>query len=110
MNIKTQRQMQSGFASPRNASASRATSTVLSVRLSPDQRALLKAAAQHARTNLSDFVRSKAIEAAEAELLERRVVTIPPEQWEKVEAWVEAPAKAVPAFRKLSAIRPAWQD
>jgi uncharacterized protein (DUF1778 family) len=87
-----------------------ATPAVLSVRVSSDERALLEAAAEHARTNLSDFIRRKAIEAAEADLLERRIVTIPAEEWEKFEAWVEAPAKNVPALRKLSATRTAWQD
>lgn len=87
-----------------------ATPAVLSVRVSPHERALLEVAAQHARTNLSDFIRRKAIEAAEADLLERRIVIIPAEEWEKVEAWVEAPAKDIPALRKLSAARPAWQD
>ncbi len=87
-----------------------ATPAVLSVRVSPNERALLEVAAQHARTNLSDFIRRKAIEAAEADLLERRIVTIPAEEWAKVEAWVEAPAKDIPALRKLSAARPAWQD
>lgn len=83
---------------------------VLSVRVSRDERALLEAAAEHARTNLSDFVRRRAIEAAETDLLNRSVVTIPAEDWEKFEAWVDAPAKDIPALRKLSATTPAWQD
>jgi len=83
---------------------------VLSVRVSPDERLLLEAAAENARTNLSDFVRRKAIEAAEADLLERRLATIPPEHWSKFEAWVDSPAKDVPALRELAATRPAWQD
>lgn len=83
---------------------------VLSVRVSRNERALLEAAAEHARTNLSDFIRRKAIEAAEADLLERRIVTIPADDWEKFEAWVDAPARDIPALRKLSATRPAWQD
>lgn len=87
-----------------------ATPGILSVRVSPHERALLEVAAQHARTNLSDFIRRKAIEAAEADLLERRIVTIPAEEWAKVEAWVETPAKDIPALRKLSKTRPAWQD
>lgn len=83
---------------------------VLSVRVSRDERALLEAAAGHARTNLSDFIRRKAIEAAEADLLNRGSVTIPAEAWEKFEAWVDAPAKDNPALRKLATTRPAWQD
>jgi len=83
---------------------------VLSVRVSPSERALLEIAAEQARTNLSDFVRRKAIEAAEMDVLDHRLVTIPAADWGKFEAWVEAPAKDVPALRELAALLPAWQD
>ena len=85
-------------------------SPVLSVRVSPSERDLLEFAAEQARTSLSDFVRRKALEAAEMDVLEHRVVTIPAEDWEKFEAWVKTPAKDVPALRKLATTRPAWQD
>jgi uncharacterized protein (DUF1778 family) len=85
-------------------------SPVLSVRVSPGERDLLEFAAKQAHTNLSDFVRRKALEAAEMDVLDHRIVTIPAEDWEKFEAWVDAPAKDVPALRELAASRPAWQD
>lgn len=88
----------------------RPTPAVLSVRVSPDERALLEVAAEEARTSLGDFVRRRAIEAAEIALLERRVVTIPAKDWAKFEAWAGPPAKKVPALRKLATTRPAWQD
>lgn len=87
-----------------------ASPAVLSVRVSPDERLLLEAAAKKARASLSDFVRRKAIEAAEADLFERRIVTIPADDWEEFEAWVSSPAKDVPELRRLAASRPAWQD
>src|SRR5271168_4258806 len=82
------------------------SSPVLSVRVSQNERDLLETAAEQARTNLSDFIRRKAIEAAEMDVLDHRLVTIPAEDWEKFEAWVEAPAKDVPALRELAASRP----
>jgi uncharacterized protein (DUF1778 family) len=82
----------------------------VSIRVNPHERALLEAAAEQARTTLSDFVRRKAIEAAEMELLDQRLVTIPAAAWEKFEAWARAPAKDVPRLRELAATRPAWQD
>jgi len=82
----------------------------VSVRVSPHERALLETAAEQARTNLSDFVRRKAVEAAEMELLDQRLVTISPAEWEKFEAWAHTPAKSVPGLRELAAARPAWQD
>src|ERR1700691_2056310 len=82
-------------------------SAVLSVRVSPDERDLLTLAAEQSRTNLSDFVRRKAIEGAEMDILDHRIVTIPAEDWEKFEAWVSSPAKDIPALRALASIRPA---
>jgi hypothetical protein len=46
------------------------SSSVLSVRLSDQDRVLLEAASSQSRTNLSDFVRRKALEAAAVDLLE----------------------------------------
>ena len=85
------------------------STAVLSVRVSPDERDLLKAAAEQARTNVSDFVRRKAVEAAELSVLDHRVVTIPAADWERFEAWVKSPPKTVPALRELAVARPAWE-
>lgn len=87
-----------------------ATPAVLSVRVSPNERMLLERAAEQARTSLSDFIRRKAIEAAEADVFEQRIVSIPASQWGKFEAWVHAPPRVIPELRKLSTTRPAWQD
>lgn len=83
--------------------------SVLSVRVSAEERALLEAASEQARTSLSDFVRRKALEAAEVDVLERSVVTIPAKDWEAFEAWVGRPAKAIPALKKLARRTPSWQ-
>lgn len=82
----------------------------VSVRLNPAERDMLEAAAAQAHTNLSDFVRRKALEAAELELLVNPRVIIPAADWERFEAWARRPAQSVPALRELAAIRPAWQD
>lgn len=85
------------------------TSSVLSVRVSHEERNLLEAAADQARTTLSDFLRRKALEAAEAELLERRIVSIPAKDWEAFEAWIERPAEENAALEKLARRRPSWE-
>jgi uncharacterized protein (DUF1778 family) len=82
----------------------------VSVRVTPSERDLLEVAAAQAHTNLSDFVRRKALEAAEMEVLDHRLVIIPADDWEKFEAWAQAPSKAVPALSALAATRPVWQD
>jgi len=83
---------------------------VVSVRVSPRERDLLEVAAEQAHTSLSDFIRRKALDAAEIDVLDHRVVTIPAAHWETFENWVNAPAKSVPALRELAAYRPAWRD
>src|SRR5437660_7108606 len=85
------------------------SSSVLSVRLSDQERALLEAASSHARTNVSDFVRRKAIEAAEADVLERRIVTIPAKDWERFEAWAAQPAREVAGLKDLARTSPTWR-
>ena len=76
----------------------------VSVRISASERTMLEVAARQARTNLGDFMRRKAIEAAEVELLDRRVVTIP------ARSGRSSRPGAMPPLRKLAATRPAWQD
>jgi uncharacterized protein (DUF1778 family) len=84
------------------------SSSVLSVRVNPDERALLEAAAEQSHTTLSDFMRRKAVEAAEVEVLGRSIVTIPAKDWERFEAWLNEPAVANPALKKLGGIIPSW--
>lgn len=83
---------------------------VLSIRVNATEHALLKAAAEHAQTTLSDFIRSKALLEAEIELMDRRVIEIPAEDWDKFMAWAESPPEDLPALRKLMASRPVWEE
>ena len=85
------------------------TTSVLSVRVNEEERALLEAASEQARTNLSDFIRRKALEAAEAEFMERRLVTIPAKDWEAFEAWAQRPPRKIEALNKLSRKPLKWQ-
>lgn len=92
-----------------NEAGNIAMSTVLSVRLSDQERALLEAASSQARTNVSDFVRRKALEAAELDMMERRVVSIPAKDWERFERWAKAPAREIAGLKELSAKPPTWR-
>lgn len=85
------------------------TTSVLSVRVSEDERALLEAASEQARTNLSDFVRRKALEAAEVDMLERRIVTIPTKDWAAFEAWADRPPQRIAALEELARTHPKWR-
>ena len=85
------------------------SSSILSVRLSEQERVLLEAASSQARTNLSEFVRRKAVEAAEADLLERRIVTIPAKDWARFEAWAARPAREIAGLKELAQRPPTWR-
>lgn len=83
--------------------------TVLSVRVSREERALLATAAAQSRTSLSDFVRRTSLEAAEAEVMNRTVVTIPAEHWEAFESSVQSPPEPNPALERLARLTPTWK-
>jgi uncharacterized protein (DUF1778 family) len=83
--------------------------TVLRVRLNDQERAILEAASSQARTNVSDFVRSKALEAAELEVMQRQTVTIPAKDWERFKSWAAQPAREIPGLKKLFAMTPTWR-
>jgi uncharacterized protein (DUF1778 family) len=84
--------------------------SVLSVRVSEEERALLEAACAQARTCLSDFIRRKALEAAEIDLMERRVVVIPAESWDAFEAWAQRPPRKVDAIAELARTKSPWRE
>lgn len=84
------------------------TTSVLSVRVSDEERALLEAASALAHTSLSDFIRRKAVDAAEADVVERRIFTIPAKDWEAFEAWANRPAEEIAGIKDLARTPPTW--
>ncbi len=87
----------------RMTAVSSSTTTILGVRVNLGERALLEAAAAQAHTNLSDFIRRKALEAAEADVLNRNAIPIAASDWDAFEAWIARPAEAVPDL-------PGWRN
>jgi uncharacterized protein (DUF1778 family) len=85
------------------------TTSVLSVRVNSAERAVLEAAAEQCHTSLSEFVRRKALESAETEVLNRTVVSIPAKDWAAFEAGVRRPAKKLPALVELARRKPSWE-
>ncbi len=83
--------------------------SVLSVRVSDEERALLEAASEQARTNLSDYVRRQALVAAEIAVMDRRAVTIPAKDWETFETWARRPGKKNAALAALASHKPRWK-
>jgi uncharacterized protein (DUF1778 family) len=53
-------------------------------------------------------VRRKALEGAEIDVLERRIVSIPARNWEAFEAWASRPAQKIAALEELARTDPEW--
>jgi uncharacterized protein (DUF1778 family) len=85
------------------------SSSLFSGRLSDAERALLEAAASQAGTNISDFVRRRAVEAAEIDVLDKRIVTIPAMDWKRFEAWASQPAREIAGLEDLTCKSPTWR-
>jgi hypothetical protein len=61
------------------------------------------------RTNVSIDLRRKALEAAETDALERRIVTIPAKDWERFKSWAAQPAREIAGLEKRFSITPTWR-
>jgi hypothetical protein len=53
--------------------------------------------------------RCKAARSAEAEVLNRSVVTIPAKDWDAFETWIKHPAEIIPALAELARRTPSWE-
>jgi uncharacterized protein (DUF1778 family) len=73
----------------------------LDLRLTPEAKRTLSAAAQAERRSLSDFVLDSALGRAEEALADRRAFQLDPEQWEAFIAALDAPPRDMPRLRKL---------
>jgi uncharacterized protein (DUF1778 family) len=85
------------------------TTSVLSVRVNPSEKAVLEAAAAEEHTTLSDFMRRMAVQAAETALFHRNVVSIPAQDWEAFEAWIGGPPVDNSGLAAIAKRAPSWE-
>lgn len=75
----------------------------LSLRLTPEQDAVLRRAAEARGESTNDFVLRHAVEAAETELADRRVFVVDDAEWDQLQKLLSAPpALPVPMVKLLS--------
>jgi len=55
------------------------------------------------------FIRHKALDAAEADILDRRTVTIAAEDWQAFEARRNRPAEEIEGLKDLAGTAPTWR-
>jgi len=75
--------------------------TKLDLRLSPQAKQTLTAAARASHRSVSQFVLESALSRAEETLVERRHFELNAEQWEAFMAALDAPPREVPRLRRL---------
>jgi len=78
-----------------------ARSTRLDLRLSPQARETLAAAARASHRSVSQFVLESALARAEETLIERRRFQLNAAQWEALMGALDAPTRDLPRLRQL---------
>ncbi len=78
-----------------------ARSEKLDLRLTPQAKRRLYAAAQAEQRSVSEFVLQSALERAEETLADRRLFALTPAQWKKFQAALDAPPRALPRLERL---------
>ncbi len=73
----------------------------LDLRLSPEAKQTLNAAAHEARCSVSQFVLTSALERAAETLTERHRFELNADQWEEFMAALDAPPRIVPQLQRL---------
>ena len=73
----------------------------IDLRVSPEAKKALQAAAELLRTSVSDFVLASALRAADEELADRRLFTLSAEQWEAFQTALDAPPRPMPRLKRL---------
>ena len=58
----------------------------------------------------AEFSRRRALDAAEMDVTERRIVTIPAKDWKKFEAWASRPAEDIEGLKDLASKAPTWRE
>lgn len=73
----------------------------LDLRLTPEAKRMLSAAARAARRSVSEFVLESALARAEEALPDRRRFGLDAERWEAFLAALDAPPRPMPRLRRL---------
>jgi len=73
----------------------------IDLRISPEAKQALQAAASARRTSVSDFVLASAMEAAQEALADRQRFGLDAEQWTAFQAALDAPPQSHPRLKKL---------
>jgi uncharacterized protein (DUF1778 family) len=82
-------------------SSTTARSEKLDLRLTPEAKRRLSAAAEAQQRSVSEFVLQSALERADEALADRRRFSLSPTDWKKFRAALDAPPRELPRLRRL---------
>ena len=85
----------------RSSKSRRAVSARVNLRISPQVKAALVQAAKLQRIKLTEFMVKSSQAAAETAMAERTLFVLSAEKWQEFNAALDAPAREIPALRKL---------
>ena len=80
----------------------------LDLRLSPQAKRTITAAARAANRSVSEFVLDSALARAEETLVDRRVITLSGEAWDAFVAELDAPPRNLPGLARLMRRKAPW--
>jgi uncharacterized protein (DUF1778 family) len=81
----------------------------LDLRLSPEAKKRLFAAADACHRSVSDFVLQSALERADEALADRRVFHLDAKQWAAFQATLDAPPRVIPELKRLLERKAPWE-
>jgi uncharacterized protein (DUF1778 family) len=81
----------------------------LDLRLTPDAKRRLFAAAEASHRSMSDFVLQSALERADETLADRQVFGLDAKQWAAFQAALDAPPKVIPELKRLLERKAPWE-
>ena len=81
----------------------------LDLRLTPEAKEKIAAAAAVSDSSVSEFVVRSALDRAEETLADQRVFFLDPEQWAAFQAALDAPPRVLPELKKLLERNAPWE-
>ena len=81
----------------------------LDLRLTPEAKRRLFAAAEASHRSVSDFVLQSALERAEEALADRWVFHLDAKRWAAFQAALDAPPKVIPQLKRLLERKAPWE-
>ena len=81
----------------------------LDLRLTPDAKQRLFAAAEASHRSVSEFVLQSALERADETLADRRTFDLSAEQWRAFQKRLDAPPRVLPELKRLLERKSPWE-